>query len=244
MLKSHGRIAVTFVALMLPGAGWAQTPDKWSTIYVGGGVSASFGARDFTVDFDATSGHTGGLAAGQLSRSVPAGGHFGLNRQLSKSFVIGGEVGFGRFAFTGALLHAGDWFGDTRAEWYWSAAGRVGYAVGNVLPYVSIGGWTTRNFAHVRRCDGGGCSTIVGEGRDWHGVRGRTEGQPSCFFDPGRVAPVHSPKDCEFVPRHSADRIRESSAGLSRRSHFTTSNGNDPSDRRHRNQTLALDFVL
>ena len=141
----------------------AQSLGRWGGFYGGVDLSTSFGIPDFTVDFDATPGHSGSLTSGSVKSGVTVGGRIGLNWQIGNAFVVGGEFGVGKLGYHGTA-NLGDWLGETEGGTYFSGIARVGYGFRYVMPYASFGVWSAENTAHVLRCAEPACLTIQGEG--------------------------------------------------------------------------------
>src|SRR5688572_24154572 len=69
----------------------AQTPARWSGFYAGADISTAFGMPDFTFDSDANPGHSGGFSQAPVKPGVSVGGRVGVNKQIGRAFVLGGE---------------------------------------------------------------------------------------------------------------------------------------------------------
>lgn len=103
----------------------AQNADIWSGNYVGLYIP-------WAIDSDDT--------------SFGAGGTVGIRRQFSSGLVLGAEADLAKLWENNQVLsYQGEVFGNAELSWLGSARGFAGYAVGNVLPYISAGwaiaGW-------------------------------------------------------------------------------------------------------
>jgi outer membrane immunogenic protein len=114
----------------------------WSGVYVGGNVGYTYGTSAATYDNSL-------LAAFAIS-SNPAGWSIGLglgaNQELANGLVLGvdGDINYGSITSTipdtlaAALLRPGNTI-TSNTDWSGSIRGKVGFAAGQLLPYLTAG---------------------------------------------------------------------------------------------------------
>ena len=113
--------ATTLDQPALPTFAFAAPPPEqspWTGLYVGTQVFAVSGGK--------------GVRGG-----VGGGGYAGYNRELANNWVIGVEAGAG---YTPSFLKASPFRGYNYAE----ATARIGYDMGRLMPFVTIGGGVLR----------------------------------------------------------------------------------------------------
>src|SRR5262245_39406960 len=122
----------------------------WTGFYVGGNVGGIWGGnRNTLVDFTSDGYDLGPAFRSSSSNSWIAGVHGGYNWQTASKIVLGVE---GDFEWTGlkhsnnGILLAGGapfltslWNVSDSLNWLASIRGRLGYAAGNWMPYVTGG---------------------------------------------------------------------------------------------------------
>src|SRR6201989_1071916 len=154
-MKTPFAIAAFFSVLALPAFG-ADFPNveraapyspqppmfSWSGFYIGANAGLS-GGNFNTSDLFGTYGS--GDQNATSSRGFSGGGQLGYNYQFPKSnVVVGIEADFqgstlqGTYDNDQANGEAG-WQDASKANWWGTARGRIGYAVGNFLPYATGG---------------------------------------------------------------------------------------------------------
>jgi outer membrane immunogenic protein len=114
---------------------------SWSGFYLGGNAGVSAG------NFN-TSDQLGAFGLGDQysadSRGFSGGGQVGYNYQLpGMNYVVGIEADFQGSTLKGTYdsfqSSEGSWQDASKVNWWGTVRGRVGYAVGNVLPFVTGG---------------------------------------------------------------------------------------------------------
>ena len=128
---------IAFAALCSGPALAAAPTFNWTGVYVG--VNAGLSAGNFNEVWADSSGPYSYDSA--RSNGFSGGGQAGLNfRPGASNFVLGvegdvqGSTLDGTYADYGTALHFG-----TSVNWWATARGRVGYSVGNILPFVTGG---------------------------------------------------------------------------------------------------------
>ncbi|HEX3440090.1 MAG TPA: outer membrane protein [Pseudolabrys sp.] len=117
---------------------------SWSGFYLGANAGLS-GGNFNTSDRVGTYGSGDQNAAS--SRGFSGGGQLGYNYQLPRSnFVVGIEADFQGSTLQGTYDtyqvpggSGGGWQDASKVDWWGTVRGRVGYAVGNFLPYATGG---------------------------------------------------------------------------------------------------------
>jgi outer membrane immunogenic protein len=153
-MKKPLALAALFSVLALPafGAGLPnskaaphyappQPAFSWSGFYLGGNAGVSAGNFNTTDQF-------GVYGIGDRytadSRGFSGGGQVGYNYQLPGSnYVVGIEADFQGSTLQGSYDNVqtseGGWQDGAKVNWWGTVRGRAGYAVGNVLPFVTGG---------------------------------------------------------------------------------------------------------
>lgn len=153
MMRVHAHLALISVAtllvaampanaadLVLPQAASAASvaPYDWTGVYVGGNIGYTFGTS--------TASYVNPLLSAISLDSNPSGWSIGLgggvNQQLQNGVVLGveGDIDFSDVTDTVPdLLGGGGNTITSKTDWSGSLRGRVGYAAGNILPYLTAG---------------------------------------------------------------------------------------------------------
>jgi outer membrane immunogenic protein len=112
---------------------------SWTGFYVGINAGLSAG------NFNQNEYYDGGYDYSDSSRSsgFSGGGQVGFNYQFANNIVIGVEADFQGSTLKGTYYNEGyngysAQYG-TKLQWWGTARGRIGYAFGNILPYVTGG---------------------------------------------------------------------------------------------------------
>ena len=139
LLASAGILAMSVIAASAADLPRQRMPAKaepvyvppvwnWSGFYVGINGGGGFGRSDFAAPFPSGSFDTsGGLVGGTL----------GYNYQMD-NVVLGVEGDIDWSNIRGSAVCAGT-ICETRNDWLGTARGRLGYAFGNFMPYVTGG---------------------------------------------------------------------------------------------------------
>ena len=139
LLASAGILAMSVIAASAADLPRQRMPAKaepvyvppvwsWTGFYVGINGGGGFGRSDFTAPFPSGSFDTsGGLVGGTL----------GYNYQMD-NVVLGVEGDIDWTNIRGSAVCAGT-ICETRNDWLGTARGRLGYAFGNFMPYVTGG---------------------------------------------------------------------------------------------------------
>lgn len=149
--------ALAAALALMPACAMAEGPIAWTGFYVGAHGGHAWNSTEVSA---------GGMSIDGLSSDGFLGGaHAGFDYQVpGTSLVLGLDGGytFGKqtFEVTPALLEAE--IGDR-----WFVGGRVGYAIGIVLPYVH-GGWTQAETS----LKAGGTSVPSGDLKGWRAGAG------------------------------------------------------------------------
>ncbi len=67
------------------------------------------------------------------------GVHGGYNHQLSNGWVVGAEADFNFARFSDTEENDESYVGTIETDWFGSARARVGYAMGNIMPFATAG---------------------------------------------------------------------------------------------------------
>jgi outer membrane immunogenic protein len=135
---------------------------SWSGFYIG--ANAGLSAGNFNTS-DALGIYGSGDQSAADSRGFSGGGQLGYNYQLPGSnVVVGVEADFQGSTLQGTYDDdqasggggAGGWQDTSKVDWWGTARGRIGYAVGNFLPYATGG----LAYGHVET--NGSCWTASG----------------------------------------------------------------------------------
>jgi len=114
---------------------------SWTGIYVGANAGGSLGT--FT-----TSDTFGLFGTGDQynasSRGFSGGGQIGINYQFADNIVVGVEADFQGSTLRGSYDSANingqaGWNDSSKVNWWGTGRARLGYAFGNILPYVTGG---------------------------------------------------------------------------------------------------------
>src|ERR1700730_13330042 len=134
----------------------AKAPESlnWAGCYLGGALGYAW-ARDFDAERDSVTGVLSGFSPTDSANAngFKLGGYLGCNWQVAGPFVIGaeGDLEWTNARGTTTFPNSGpplDFF-ETRIDSQSSVRGRVGYALDNMLLYVTGGA----AFAHVTEHD-------------------------------------------------------------------------------------------
>jgi outer membrane immunogenic protein len=115
-------IILSAAALTAALAGGAASAQDWQGFYVG--LSASTGDASVTPPGSSFTFATGGTFAGI---------HAGYNHALGSNFIVGGEISYGDLSIANAVG-----FG-IQYDSLLQARARLGYAMGDFMPYVALG---------------------------------------------------------------------------------------------------------
>jgi outer membrane immunogenic protein len=112
----------------------------WNGFYIGAQVGYQFGHVDQS-EYATLGGPATGFGQGWSPDGVIGGGHIGYNFQFSGPFVLGIEGDFEGSGVSGSGTGGGAFGVGTSFDSRWQASirGRLGYAVGNALLYVTGG---------------------------------------------------------------------------------------------------------
>ncbi|MBX9774862.1 MAG: outer membrane beta-barrel protein [Xanthobacteraceae bacterium] len=144
------------------GQGLPASPYNWTGFYLGANAGANWARSHATTSASSTAAPgfgasyffagdvaiINGIGSGSMAGSGFAGGaQAGYNWQVN-STVVGLEADFGAFhgkasrTATGSVIGSGDTptiTSSVDADWLFTARGRLGWAFGNLLPYVTGG---------------------------------------------------------------------------------------------------------
>jgi outer membrane immunogenic protein len=139
---------------------------SWSGVYVGVNAGGSLGHFDLN---ESVYGEGSSPTISARSNGFSGGGQIGFNYQFAGNIVVGLEADF-----QGSTLK-GDYFNEgldgesaqfgSKVDWWGTARGRIGYAFGNILPYVT-GGFA---YGHVTTFENGEIGFLGDSGSDSFG---------------------------------------------------------------------------
>lgn len=152
-MKKSVATALLFSALPIPAFAAPPVAFTWTGFYIGVNEGYSFGISSKTEFFDG-----GPFASNQQgAQGFSGGGQFGYIYQFPNMVVAGLEADFQGSTLTGQYPNVarsysysfddGEGFGagsslrtsQTEVNWWGSLRGRLGYAFGNLLPYITGG---------------------------------------------------------------------------------------------------------
>lgn len=128
---------------------------SWTGIYVG--VNAGLSGGNFNKNFLFDGFYDGSEAA--RSSGFSGGGQIGINYEFANNIVIGAEADFQGSTLKGTYFNDAFGFGasaqsSSKVQWWGTARGRIGYAFGNILPYVTGGFAYGRISNNFNSCEG------------------------------------------------------------------------------------------
>jgi opacity protein-like surface antigen len=156
---------------------------EWQGLYAGANAGFTFRNLNFSAVEGGPDFYNSAFDSinGPVDNGITFGGQVGYNWAVSPSLIVGGELSFGKFGYSG-MAASGLFNGDTVAEssggMGWTALGRAGYALGDrALPYFAFGYLgATNNVSIVDDCDtspcGGGLIDIAASGMEGRYVWG------------------------------------------------------------------------